>query len=634
MQQPIVTVDAPSIGSRVLFSWMTPLVRHCWGAVLQPADVRVAKWATPATVELLDWYDRQEGSFRSRAWKLVRRRLGFSGLLFLVYSATQMAQPLILRQVVLAVQGDDENGFVWCLLIGLCGLGGSICKEHQLFMNFQLGAELRAVTVALVYRHALRKRQAELPTSVSNLLTNDAQKLLDALPLIHQLWATPLIIFVCVGLIIWLASWVALVGILVLCLMIPFNLRLVRRLRQIRSVRLPLSDLRVARCVEMVKGVRVLKFNGWDAQFEASINSLREAELPFIKQELFFYAALMTLTITGPQIATGLSLVCVALASPSAPLTAELAFPVLSLFSVVRFPLMFLGDLVGQLVHASVALRRIDHFLSAEAGLLTDVAKADLCGVGGVDSVSADGMGDLGVGHVGAGDADAGHPGDGGTPCASASLRPFSSSSHSSDPTSRTFRAAIELSGVSVAWTDSSSSATVAATAPKTADTEAPAPHPTAAKSKSIMRSTRCGEGGRTSATVLQDAALCVSRGELLLISGPVGSGKSTLLSSILGEALVESGTLSRPPVDEPIAYCAQVAWIQNLSIRGNILFGRPFDRDRYLLVLSACGLHADLATLAHADQTVIGERGVTVTSSSLEPTKPQPPFSCVHRRC
>lgn len=57
------------------------------------------------------------------------------------------------------------------------------------------------------------------------------------------------------------------------------------------------------------------------------------------------------------------------------------------------------------------------------------------------------------------------------------------------------------------------------------------------------------------------------------------------------------------------IAYVAQQAWIQNASVRDNILFGKPYDEEKYNSVLEACALLPDLEILPAGDATEIGEK-------------------------
>ena len=57
------------------------------------------------------------------------------------------------------------------------------------------------------------------------------------------------------------------------------------------------------------------------------------------------------------------------------------------------------------------------------------------------------------------------------------------------------------------------------------------------------------------------------------------------------------------------IAYVPQQAWIQNASLRDNILFGRPMVRSVYQEVLRACALPPDIKMLPGGDMTEIGEK-------------------------
>ena len=57
------------------------------------------------------------------------------------------------------------------------------------------------------------------------------------------------------------------------------------------------------------------------------------------------------------------------------------------------------------------------------------------------------------------------------------------------------------------------------------------------------------------------------------------------------------------------VAYVSQQAWIQNITLRDNVLFNRAFDSARYEHVIDSCDLRADLEILPAGDATEIGER-------------------------
>uniref|UniRef100_A0A8R1ETX6 ABC transmembrane type-1 domain-containing protein n=1 Tax=Caenorhabditis japonica TaxID=281687 RepID=A0A8R1ETX6_CAEJA len=66
--------------------------------------------------------------------------------------------------------------------------------------------------------------------------------------------------------------------------------------------------------------------------------------------------------------------------------------------------------------------------------------------------------------------------------------------------------------------------------------------------------------------------------------------------------------------VNGRVAYVPQQPWIQNMTLRDNITFGRPFDRKRYDQVLHACALKADIKILPAGDRTEIGEKGINLS--------------------
>ena len=115
----------------------------------------------------------------------------------------------------------------------------------------------------------------------------------------------------------------------------------------------------------------------------------------------------------------------------------------------------------------------------------------------------------------------------------------------------------------------------------------------------------------------LTDISLTVQAGETVAVVGGVGAGKSSLLAALLGEM----ETTDRFPVDRAgsVAYSAQTPFIFNGTVRENIVFGREWDRQRYEEVLDACCLRPDLELLTNGDESEIGEQGI-VSPAALFP--------------
>lgn len=106
-------------------------------------------------------------------------------------------------------------------------------------------------------------------------------------------------------------------------------------------------------------------------------------------------------------------------------------------------------------------------------------------------------------------------------------------------------------------------------------------------------------------------------KGDLSCIVGKVGSGKSTFLQSLLGYLPATKLNNSLQQTIEhhgSIAYCSQIPWIMNATVRDNILFGHKFDEEFYQKTLYACQLLPDLEILPDGDETYVGEKGISLS--------------------
>ncbi|KAK3356308.1 P-loop containing nucleoside triphosphate hydrolase protein [Lasiosphaeria hispida] len=118
----------------------------------------------------------------------------------------------------------------------------------------------------------------------------------------------------------------------------------------------------------------------------------------------------------------------------------------------------------------------------------------------------------------------------------------------------------------------------------------------------------------------------------LTLITGRTGCGKTLLLTSILGDCNIVSGAIHIPVpptaadrhdelaspanwvIDNALAYVSQTPWIENATVRDNILMGLPYVEPRYHQVLFATCLEKDLDIFSDGDLTDIGANGANLS--------------------
>ena len=114
----------------------------------------------------------------------------------------------------------------------------------------------------------------------------------------------------------------------------------------------------------------------------------------------------------------------------------------------------------------------------------------------------------------------------------------------------------------------------------------------------------------------LEDINISIKSGSLTAVVGMVGSGKSSLISACLGDLFKCYGSIN---INGKIGYVPQQAWIQNATLKDNILFGENFNKEQYDTIIDSCSLKSDLEILSGGDMTEIGERGINLSGGQKQ---------------
>lgn len=122
---------------------------------------------------------------------------------------------------------------------------------------------------------------------------------------------------------------------------------------------------------------------------------------------------------------------------------------------------------------------------------------------------------------------------------------------------------------------------------------------------------------------VLKNLDLEIQKQRITAVIGPVGCGKTALLNSLLGEIIQlpnESGqTLPRRYRTDSVAYCSQEPWLENKTIRDNIIGVSLYDSAWYNTVRLACALTTDFEQLEKGDRTRVGSKGLNLSGGQKQ---------------
>jgi len=114
----------------------------------------------------------------------------------------------------------------------------------------------------------------------------------------------------------------------------------------------------------------------------------------------------------------------------------------------------------------------------------------------------------------------------------------------------------------------------------------------------------------------LKNINISIKKGELIGIIGKVAAGKSSLLQAIINNLimLTPEEKKSKLILNGTVSYLSQTPWIQNETLRENILFFKGYNKDKYENILELCQLKQDVEILTGGDLTEIGEKGINLS--------------------
>jgi ATP-binding cassette subfamily C (CFTR/MRP) protein 1 len=397
---------------------------------------------------------------------------------------------------------------------------------------------------------------------ILSLMSVDTYRVDQASGMFHILWTSP--IQICIVLVVLCINigYSALSGFALITIAVPLLARAIKSLFKRRKAINKVTDQRVSLTQEIISSVRFVKFFGWETSFLERLRELRSREIRKIQVLLAIRNAINSASMSMPVFASMLSFITYSLTSHN--LEPARIFSSLALFNSLRMPLNLAPLVLSQVTDAHASIGRIQEFLLAEEQEETVEWDEQM-----EDAIE--------VQH--------------------ASFTWERSATHDKEGAG-VFQSKNEMK----AARDAHKREKKAEKAQKAA--------------KKNGSDDNLSEDTQVEPFKLTDLDFTVKRNELIAIIGTVGSGKSSVLAALAGDMRKTSGKVK---MGASRAFCPQYAWIQNASLKENILFGKPEEPDWYNKVVDACALRPDLQILPDGDLTEIGERGMTLSGGQKQ---------------
>lgn len=467
----------------------------------------------------------------------------------------------------------------------LLAVGVTFFFNHSFYAAQMVGAKSRAALIGTIFKKSTKlsisARKIHPPGKITNLAALDAHRVDFACQFVHQLTAFPVttacsIAVLCVNL-----HQSALVGVATMLLFIVSVAYITKYTMNMRRRIMKWTDKRVTLIRDALQNIRIIKYYGWEIPTLEKIQVARREEANGYIRMGSIRGITFGMFESLPTIAGALSFITYSsIGNETDPAK---IFSSLTLFNLLLPALIQLPMAMQYVGDARMSLRRIHEFLHAEEGV-SNVA---------IDTEQTDGI----LVQDGCFEWPMDEPME------------FFTEEKQGGGTKLVSEKAETRSIKSIKTLRSGKSVLSGKSSAKSSRKSSISSKFSFFESNDILSSDE--EPDDDVSLTLNNLNLALKPGSLTVVVGAIGSGKTSLLSALTNLMLMTDGSVSFSSSNwigclEP--------WIQNSSIRENIVFGREFDAEKYRHVLEVCQLASDLDNMEFGDKTMIGERGITVS--------------------
>lgn len=308
-------------------------------------------------------------------WKLVSRvfwrEFMLAALFFIPNIVARIAQPLLLRQIILAITNQNESNnniaYLYAVLLFIGAVVQVLFYQLMMFYSTRVGVRIRNALTLSIYIYLLSMKTTSLQqinnTQIINLVSIETSKFELLCRCLHYIWTGPLESIIIFGFVSWIIGVLPTVcGYIVFLVFIFIQLVFSRRFRHQREITVACSEKRIHAFNEFIQGCHVIKMYNWEKSIEDRIRKIRQDELASIQRasllrsfnasQIFVLVPLLALITFGSAWLLHY------------PLNSVDVFTALSFFIVMRSSIMnMLPAAIERASETRLASQRIDAFM-------------------------------------------------------------------------------------------------------------------------------------------------------------------------------------------------------------------------------------------------------------------------------
>jgi ABC-type multidrug transport system fused ATPase/permease subunit len=419
-----------SLLSLATFAWLDPLVLKGYRNPLELKDVWNLTPSQKAASVLTDFRKRQmKGSLAWKLLRYFSSTILIQGAWTVFANLFVFVPSMLLKAILEYVENPRSTtpnaAWLYAILLFCSAIVQGVADGQALFIGRKMGVKIRAIIIGEIYAKALRRKagasmdairkavqepaaskdtkrkksklfsfgrkkkaandndndaetgqkpgsdledatvQANVGTII-NLMAIDSFKVSEVGAYLHFLWASvPVQIIMAITLLYKVMGFSSFAGIALMVLMLPINLFIARQFNKVQNAILKGTDARIHATNEVLQNIRIIKYFAWEQRFQDIVGEKRRAELKSLRRRYILWSSAATVWYGTPILITFLSFFLYTVVEKK-QLTPSIAFPALSMFSLLRVPLDQLADMVAHVQESKVSLDRVDKYLNEE----------------------------------------------------------------------------------------------------------------------------------------------------------------------------------------------------------------------------------------------------------------------------
>ena len=230
----------------------------------------------------------------------------------------------------------------------------SVLNQHCLYKMAVVGGRIRTSLMNLIYEKSLHlssnSRRLTSVGEMSNLISVDSQTFVDFILYSSYIWSGPIQILICIYFLWQYLGVASLAGLAMMILSIPLNAYLSERGRKLSVKKLQFQDSRIKMISELLNGIRVVKFYGWEISFQKIIEKIRNNEVLYLIKYAFIKCTTIFMWDCMPIIVASTTFITFVLIDKNNKLDANITFVSLALLDIMRIPVIVVPMAISSLV--------------------------------------------------------------------------------------------------------------------------------------------------------------------------------------------------------------------------------------------------------------------------------------------